>query len=232
MRTEASKFYRIGSTPADRIADLAARGRQLLPGTVLCAMVAEAASLIGKVDWMQAHGLSALTVAIIIGIAIGNTFYPQIDASCGPGVKFSKQVLLRAAVVLYGLRLTLRDIGQVGITGVLIDVLVLSSTFGFALLLGTRLCKLDRTTAILIGAGSAICGAAAVMATEPVLRARAEKVTVAVSTVVVFGTLAIFLYPALFSFNQHWKFLLQDAHAFGLYAGSIGCSIRVLEGRH
>jgi uncharacterized membrane protein YadS len=79
---------------------------------------------------------------------------------------------------------------------------------------------LDRPTALLIGAGNAICGAAAVMATEPLLRAKAEHVTVAISTVVVFGTLAIFLYPALYQLNQHWHLLPAGSRAFGIYAGS------------
>jgi len=193
---------------------------QLVAGIALCALLAVAAILLGRLDWLSHHGLSALTVAIVLGIAVGNSAYSKIAIQCAPGVMFSKQMLLRAGVVLYGLRLTLQDIGHVGITGVAIDAVVLTSTFGLAYILGTRLFKLDRTTAILIGAGSSICGAAAVMATEPVVKAHAEKVTVAVSTVLVFGTLAIFLYPALFELNQHWKFLPQGAHAFGIYAGS------------
>ena len=104
-----------------------------------------------------------------------------------------KQILLRAGIILYGLRLTFQDIAGVGLHGVLLDALMLASTFGLACLLGTRLFGLDRTTTLLIGAGSSICGAAAVMATEPVVRGRAEQVAVAVSTVVVFGTLGIFL---------------------------------------
>jgi uncharacterized integral membrane protein (TIGR00698 family) len=73
---------------------------------------------------------------------------------------------------------------------------------------------------MLIGAGNAICGAAAVMATEPLLRAKAEQVTVAISTVVVFGTLAIFIYPALYALNLHWHWLASGSQAFGIYAGS------------
>jgi uncharacterized integral membrane protein (TIGR00698 family) len=73
---------------------------------------------------------------------------------------------------------------------------------------------------MLIGAGNAICGAAAVMATEPLLRARSEQVTVAISTVVVFGTVAIFVYPALYELNRHWQLLPAGSRAFGIYAGS------------
>ena len=193
---------------------------QRLPGLALCLVLAVAALWLGRLDWLAAHGFSALTVAIVLGIVVGNTVYPSIAEKSAAGVGFSKQTLLRTGVVLYGLRLTLQDIGHVGVAGVLIDALVLSSTFGLALLLGTRVLKMDRDTAMLIGAGSSICGAAAVMATEPVVRARPEKVTVAVSTVVVFGTLAIFMYPLLYTLSLHWAWLPQDANAFGIYAGS------------
>ena len=70
---------------------------------------------------------------------------------------------------------------------------------------------------MLIGAGSSICGAAAVMAAEPVVRGRADQVTVAVSTVVVFGTIAIFLYPVLYHLNV---FGISSPAAYGLFAGS------------
>ena len=192
----------------------------LIPGLLLSAALAVVAIRLGGLAWLQAHGMSALTVAIVLGIVLGNTVYPLIATQSSAGVMFSKQTLLRAGVILYGLRLTLHDIGQVGVTGVLIDALLLCSTFALAYVLGTRVFGLDRQTSMLIGAGNAICGAAAVMATEPLLRAKAEKVTVAVSTVVVFGTLAIFLYPALYELNQHWQWLPTGTQTFGIYAGS------------
>ena len=194
--------------------------RRLLPGLLVSAALAVLAMRLAAIDWLQSHGIGALTAAIVRGIAVGNTLYPRIAATTGAGVTFSKQTLLRAGVILYGLRLTLRDVGQVGIAGVLIDALVLTSTFAIAFMLGTRVFRLDRGTSILIGAGSAICGAAAVMATEPVVRARADQVTVAISTVVVFGTAAMFLYPAIYALNSHGLGLPVGARAFGVYAGS------------
>jgi uncharacterized integral membrane protein (TIGR00698 family) len=187
---------------------------------VLSLVLALAGIELGKLPWLAAHGMSALTVAIVLGILVGNTLYAPFAPACSQGITFSKQTILRAGVVLYGLRLTIQDIDHVGITGITVDALILSSTFLLAWLLGTRLFKLDRSTVMLIGAGSSICGAAAVMATEPVVRGRAEQVTVAVSTVVVFGTLSIFLYPLLYALNQHWHVLPGNDQAFGLYAGS------------
>ncbi|MBG7620897.1 YeiH family putative sulfate export transporter [Herbaspirillum sp. AP02] len=190
-----------------------------LAGIVLSGAVAWAAMRLGDIAWLQNHGFSALTVAIVLGIILGNTVYARMGAYCGEGVRFSKQTLLRAGIILYGFRLTFQDIAHVGIAGVVIDAAMLLSTFGLAWLVGTRLLKLDRDAALLIGAGSSICGAAAVMATEPVLRARSEEVTVAVSTVVIFGSLAIFLYPLLYTLQAEpvWGLRLPD---FGVYIGS------------
>ncbi|MGK5080050.1 YeiH family protein [Janthinobacterium sp. HLX7-2] len=201
---------------------------RLLPGLMLNGVIAYGAIQLGKLEWMQSHGMSALTLAIILGIMLGNSVYARLAPTCGAGVGFSKQTLLRLGIILYGFRLTFQDIGQVGLAGITIDALVLTSTFGLAMLLGTKVFKLDRNSVILIGAGSSICGAAAVMATEPVVKGRSEDVTVAVSTVVVFGTIAIFLYPLLYKLNLQlnlqmnlgWHVLAATPAAFGVYIGS------------
>jgi uncharacterized integral membrane protein (TIGR00698 family) len=193
---------------------------RVLPGIGLVGFLALLALEIGRAPWLQANGISALTLAIALGMLVGNTVYPRLAVAAAGGVAFSKQTLLRAGIILYGLRLTFRDIAGVGIAGVIIDALVLGSTFALAWWAGTRIFGLDRKTALLIGAGSSICGAAAVMAAEPVVRGHAEQVTVAVSTVVVFGTLAIFLYPALYHLNAHYELLTVTPVRYGIFAGS------------
>lgn len=175
---------------------------------------------LAQLPWFQAHGISALTLAIVLGLTVGNTVYPGMAAAGGCGIAFSKQWLLRTGIVLYGLRLTFHDIAQVGLIGVLIDGIVLSTTFALSCWLGTRVFGLDRKTAMLIGAGSSICGAAAVMAAEPVIRGRSEQVSIAVATVVVFGTLGMFLYPLMFDFAVGHHLLAFSQRAYGIYAGS------------
>lgn len=199
--------------PARRVA-------ALLPGLALSGVIAATAIFLGSFNWAESHGFGALTIAIVLGVAIGNTALARLAAPCDAGLAFSRQYLLRLGVVLYGLRLTFRDLGDVGVAGILIDTCVLCSTFALATLLGVRVFKLDRNTAMLIGAGSSICGAAAVMATGPVVRARAEQIAVAVATVVLFGTLSIFLYPLLYHLNLEWGLLDTSPAAFGIYAGS------------
>jgi uncharacterized integral membrane protein (TIGR00698 family) len=194
--------------------------KNYLPGIVLSLGIAIVSLILANITWLQNHAIGTLTIAIILGIFLGNTLYPSIAAHCAKGVLFSKQRLLQLGIIFYGFRLTFADITHVGAHGALIDVLVLTSTFALAWVVGRKVFKLDTNTVILIGAGSSICGAAAVMATEPVVKGRAEQVSVAVSTVLVFGTMSMLLYPALFQWNLSWHFFPTSAEAFGIFTGS------------
>ncbi|ADI30217.1 YeiH family protein [Methylotenera versatilis] len=194
--------------------------KNYLPGIVLSLGIAIVSLILANITWLQSHAIGTLTIAIILGIFLGNTLYPSIATQCAKGVLFSKQRLLQLGIIFYGFRLTFADITHVGAHGALIDVLVLTSTFALAWVVGRKVFKLDTNTVILIGAGSSICGAAAVMATEPVLKGRAEQVSVAVSTVLVFGTMSMLLYPALFQWNLSWHFFPTSAEAFGIFTGS------------
>lgn len=187
-----------------------------VPGLALTAALTGAALWAGSFPAIAGAGFSALTLAILFGMVVGNTVYPKIWQPCDGGVIFAKQHLLRLGIILYGFRLTSAQIADVGVSGILIDVLTLSSTFFIACFLGQKVFGLDKHTSWLIGAGSSICGAAAVLATEPVVKAEASKVTVAVATVVIFGTIAIFLYPAMYPLLAHWF----TPETYGIYMGS------------
>ncbi|MEX3019976.1 YeiH family protein [Kluyvera sp. STS39-E] len=190
--------------------------KHFIPGLALSAVITGAAVWAGSIPAIAGAGLSALTLAILFGMIIGNTVYPKLWQSCDGGVIFAKQHLLRLGIILYGFRLTFSQIADVGVSGIIIDVLTLSSTFMMACWLGQKVFGLDKHTSWLIGAGSSICGAAAVLATEPVVKAEASKVTVAVATVVIFGTLAIFLYPLMYPLLAHWF----SPETYGIYIGS------------
>lgn len=190
--------------------------KHFIPGLALSAVITGAAVWIGNIPAVAGVGMSALTLAILFGMVIGNTIYPKLWQSCDGGVLFAKQHLLRLGIILYGFRLTFAQIADVGVSGIIIDALTLCSTFMMACWLGQKVFGLDKHTSWLIGAGSSICGAAAVLATEPVVKAEASKVTVAVATVVIFGTLAIFIYPAMYPLLAHWF----TPETYGIYIGS------------
>jgi uncharacterized integral membrane protein (TIGR00698 family) len=183
-------------------------------GLGLSAALAVLAIAAAGLSAVQHFGVSALTLAIVLGIVAGNTFFPPVAERTASGVDFSKRTVLRIGIVLFGLRITFRDIAAVGWAGIIIDAIIVITTFVIAVQLGTRVFRLDRQTSMLIGAGSALCGAAAVMAAEPVIKGQAYKVSVAVATVVVFGTLAMFAYPLLY------PSLGLSEHAYGVFTGS------------
>lgn len=191
--------------------------RQHLPGLSLVLALALGSLYAANLPWFSQLGASALTLAIVGGMVLGNTLYPRMAVRSHAGVTFAKGEILRLGIVLFGFKLSFQDIAAVGIGGILIDACVLTSTFMLAFWLGRRKLGLDEHSVILIGAGSSICGAAAILATEPVIKAHAESVAVAVATVVVFGTLAMFLYPLLYSMVHA---LGVSEFAFGIFTGS------------
>ncbi|MBM7344895.1 YeiH family protein [Pantoea coffeiphila] len=193
--------------------------KRFIPGILLTLAIALGTAWLGNQPVMSGLGLGALTLAIIVGIVLGNTVYPLLHPQCDEGVQFAKQKLLRLGIIFYGFRLTFQQVMDVGLSGVVVDVVMLSSTFLIASYMGSRLLGIDRQTAWLIGAGSSICGAAAVLATAPVVKAESSKVAVAVATVVIFGTVGIFLYPWIW---HHIASLIPGISAtqFGVYTGS------------
>lgn len=183
---------------------LLSRWRPAVPGLLLALALALGAASLACTPWAQRLGLSALTLAIVLGMLLGNLAYRVLQPSCDVGIGLARHRLLRLGIILFGLRITFQDIAAVGVRGVLIDVLMLGSTFALALLLGRRWLRMDEPSVMLIGAGASVCGAAAVLAAEPVVKAGPDRVAVAVATVVVFGTLAMFCYPLLYGWLQFW----------------------------
>ncbi|HEY7302300.1 MAG TPA: YeiH family protein [Xanthobacteraceae bacterium] len=152
---------------------------------------------------------------LIIAIALGTAFHNLVGTPdrCRLGITFSLKRLLRIAVALLGLQLTIAQVITVGGPGMLIVVVTLGSTFLFTTWLGARIGVSSKLTQ-LIAAGTSICGASAVIATNTVTKADDEDVAYAVACVTVFGTLSMFLLPMLPGY------LHLQPHAFGLWAGA------------
>jgi uncharacterized integral membrane protein (TIGR00698 family) len=204
----------IGTAGEGRAGDaMRAPGSRVL-GIALAVALAVLGIVAAQLPWSSRIGLSPLTLTIVFGIIAGNTIFPAIAVRTAPGVDFARNRLLRVGIVLYGTRISFQQIATIGWAGTIIDALVVALTFTLALQLGTRLFKLDRQTSMLIGVGSAICGAAAVMAAEPVVRGQSHKTAIAVATVVVFGTCSMLVYPLLY------PHLGLTEQAYGVYAGS------------
>ncbi|KAG0186393.1 hypothetical protein DFQ28_007946, partial [Apophysomyces sp. BC1034] len=187
----------------------------LLNGVLFVALFAFAVTQLAAWPPIARLGMSPLIVGIACGALYGNVLRAGMPDSWAAGVNFSARKLLRIAVAFFGLRVSLQEIAQVGLAGLVMSAVVVAATLAIGWWIGTRWLKLDRDTALLTAAGSAICGAAAVVAFESTLQSKPHKSTMAVGTVVLFGTLSMFVYPLMASAG--WLHL--DTMGLGLYFG-------------
>jgi uncharacterized integral membrane protein (TIGR00698 family) len=180
----------------------------ILPGIALAGTIA-----VGAFQIRHIHGLAAFSpmiLAILIGMAFRNLVGtpPLVQ----PGITFSLRRLLRAAIVLLGFQLTFIQIASVGPRGLLIAAASLVATFAFTVWAGRAL-GVGRKLTELIAAGTSICGASAIVATNTVTDAHDEDVAYAIACVTIFGSVAMFAYPLLPGL------LHLDSKAYGLWSG-------------
>jgi len=181
----------------------------VVPGLLLTSGIAAAAFGLRALPGVAA--LSPMILAIFMGITFHNLV--RTPAWAKPGVVFSLRRVLRGAIILLGLQLTAQQVVAVGGTGLAVILTTLLSTFVVTTWAG-RLLGVDSKLAQLIAAGTSICGASAVIATNTVTDAPDEDVAYAIACVTVFGSIAMFAYPLLLGV------LHLTPHAFGLWAGS------------
>jgi uncharacterized integral membrane protein (TIGR00698 family) len=181
----------------------------IVPGLALTVAIAAMGFALREIPGVSIF--SPMILAIVIGIAFHNLVGTPAIAKAG--VVFSLRRVLRLAIILLGLQLTAAQIAEVDASGIAIIALTLIATFIFTIRLG-HILGVERKLAELIAAGTSICGASAVIATNTVTRAPDEDVAYAVACVTVFGSIAMFAYPLLPGL------LGLDAHAYGLWAGA------------
>lgn len=187
----------------------AAYTQGIWPGLFLTATIAALAY--GLRELPGVGTFSPMILSIIIGIAFHNIVGTPRRAK--EGVTFSLRRILRFAIILLGFQLTAQQIVEVGPIGFAVIVATLVATFAFTTWLG-HVMGVDRKLTQLIAAGTSICGASAVIATNTVTKGRDEDVAYAVACVTIFGSIAMFTYP-LFPALFH-----LDPQAFGLWAGA------------
>ena len=166
-------------------------------GLSLIALLALSVTLLAECSWAQQLRLSPMVLGVVLGMLLADTLRPRLPEGWNGAFRIAGKQLLRAGIVFYGCRLTLEALTELGPEAILIDTIIVLGTLLLGELLGRAL-GLERSERLLIASGSAICGAAAVLATEPVVRARSHSTVVAVGTVVLFGTLSMFVYPLLY----------------------------------
>lgn len=181
----------------------------LWPGLLLTGAIAAIAFALRLLPGFG--NLSPMILSIAIGVGVQNIVGTPRRAA--PGVAFSLRRVLRVAIVLLGLQLTVAQLIEVGAPGLALIAVCITATLTFTVWLGGLL-GVDRRLATLIGTGTAICGASAVVAANTVVGGSDEDSAYAVASVTIFGTLAMVLYPLL----AHPLGL--DAQQYGLWAGA------------
>jgi len=180
----------------------------IVPGLAAAIAVAIAARL---VTGFLPSIVSEVTVAILFGIVVATIAGPRLQPLT-PGLRFASQRILRFGIVLLGARLSLGEIARIGVPSTILIVLTMAASLGIVLGV-SRVVRIEGRLAVLIAVGSAVCGNTAIVATAPVIGAKAREVAYAVATITLFGTLAVFLYPAI------GRAIALSQPSFGLWAG-------------
>ena len=198
--------------PGDRQAGGARRkllglASTLGPGLLPVIAVAAVASVLGGLLPV----VGAPVLAIIGGLVIA--VVRPLPVRAEPGISFTAKKVLQASVVLLGTGLSVSEVVAAGERSLPVLVATLGATFTMAWL-AARFLRLRRDLALLIGVGTAICGASAIAATDAVIGADEADVSYAIATIFAFNAAAVLTYPQL----GHLLGLSQ--HAFGLFAGT------------
>lgn len=195
--------------------------KDTISGIIFVAIFAAASTFISQFPAVLALGISPLVIGIVIGIFYANTLHNKTPEEWQGGITFSAKKILRFAIIFYGFRITFQEIADVGMEGFMVSLIMLASTFILGTWLGHKIFGMEKDTSMLTASGASVCGAAAVLATEPVVKAEEYKAAIAVSMVVLFGTISMFLYPVLYSaiIEPAAGFLHMTAKEFGIYVG-------------
>lgn len=167
---------------------------RLLPGLCLAGALALVGALAAAAGDACGLVLGPMPWALLAGLLLANL--KSLPSACAPGVAFAARPLLRAAIVLSGLRLGLAPLAAVGWDGLAALAAIVVGTIAIGRWLGRRL-GLGPDVVWLLAAGHAICGAAAIVAADSVLRARSREVALALTLVTFGGTVLMLLSPLL-----------------------------------
>jgi uncharacterized integral membrane protein (TIGR00698 family) len=180
-----------------------------LPGLVLPAGLAAAAMALHVLPGLKI--LSPAILAVLLGIALRQLF--GLPAALRPGLTVAARTLLRVAVVLLGLQVTVGQVVGLGL-GVLLAVAGgLAANFLFTVWLGARM-GVGRRLTRLIAVGTSVCGASAIVAANSVTGGDDEDVAYSLAAVTLFGTVAMLAMPLAA------ELVHAEPHVAGLWLGA------------
>lgn len=180
-----------------------------IPGLLLTGCITAAAYLLAVLPGLAVMG--TLGIALFLGLAARAVI--GLPKATERGVDFSAKTLLRLGIVLLGVRLNFALIGEAGLMVLVLDLGVIVLGIVFIERLGWWL-GVSRSLRLSIAVGSSICGASAIVAAAPIVRAKKDEISVSVATVSILGTLGVLAYTVL------GAALGLDAVAYGLMTGA------------
>lgn len=172
---------------------------RVLPGVALAAGLAwvgaHLADYVGRsVLGFEKSPLSPILVGVVLGLLLRNLI--GLPQAFEKGLTFCVKRLLRVGVGLLGLRLSLGMAGEIGLQA--LPIVLCSITLTLVVVAGmSRWFGVSNRLGSLIGAGTAICGVTAIMATAPAINAKKDEIGYAVGVITLFGMIALFAYPML-----------------------------------
>ncbi|MCW7551172.1 putative sulfate exporter family transporter [Endozoicomonas gorgoniicola] len=173
-----------------------------LPGLLLACAIAAGATVLAKMPFNSHLHISGLLYAIILGMVVTNVFWkPEKQAVVAPGITYASKDILRLGVIMLGFKLSLSDIMILGWQGLVFIILLACCTFGFCLFICSKM-KLAKSTTLCIAAGTTVCGASAIAAVAPIIKASGKDTAFGIGAITLFGTVAMFILPAAFHHFQ------------------------------
>jgi uncharacterized integral membrane protein (TIGR00698 family) len=162
---------------------------------VLCALLATAGFVLADLPWVKnTTHVSALLLVILLGIAWKSV--APVPAALLPGIRVAQRPVLRWAVAGLGFRLSLSELWRIGAPALVVVTVSTFATLAFGWWIARRLGVGERL-GLLLGVGSAICGASAVVAADSVVQGEKQDAPVAMGVITLLGTIGIVLYPLL-----------------------------------
>lgn len=161
---------------------------KVLPGFIICVVI----GIIAKFTGGYIPSIGGASIAIFLGIAIGNTF--GNNETYDYGTKFAESQLLSYSIVLLGGTLSAQAILNIGTSGVSFIILQMIITIFFTLLMGKKL-GFTENFRFLMASGNAVCGSSAIAATAPAIEASDNDKGIAITIVNVMGTILMLILP-------------------------------------
>ena len=161
-------------------------------GVIFTFFIALLGFLLAKVPGFSHIG--QLASAIIIAVLYRQFFgYPEIIRN---GISFSAKTLLRLAIILYGLKLNIDVIFRDGLGLLVRDTIIIAFAILFIIWLA-KLLKADKSISLLLGVGTGVCGAAAIAAIAPIIKAKDEDTAISVGIIALMGTVFSIIYTII-----------------------------------